>query len=101
MEAATATLATQPWTSRALNRLRPDRALVDRFRGGDESAFEVLHDRHEARVLGLCIGMRGRSRSAAAPCRSGSPSRSTVAAALRRSAGIFAAARTAAASARG
>src|SRR5436190_218937 len=64
MEAATATLATQPWTSRALNRLRPDRALVDRFRGGDESAFEVLHDRHEARVLAICIGVLGSTEDA-------------------------------------
>src|SRR3954454_13334753 len=64
MEAATARLANQTWSSRALNRLRTDRALVDRFRAGDETAFEVLHDRHESRVLAICVGVLGSTEDA-------------------------------------
>jgi RNA polymerase sigma factor (sigma-70 family) len=36
-----------------------DGALAERFAAGDESAFGVLHDRHRASVLAVCIGVLG------------------------------------------
>src|SRR5688500_18184748 len=60
MEAATATAPAHlagPGT--ALNRLRPDRRLAERFRAGDENAFAVLHERHRHRLLAICIGVLG------------------------------------------
>lgn len=39
--------------------LDPDRELVDRWQGGDGSAFETLIRRHERRVFGLLLRMLG------------------------------------------
>ena len=45
--------------SKRLLALRSDTALVERVRAGDESAFEVLYERHVAGVLGYCRHMLG------------------------------------------
>ena len=38
---------------------RSDRGLVERFRMGDERAFELLYTRHRARVQNVCRGILG------------------------------------------
>jgi RNA polymerase sigma factor (sigma-70 family) len=43
----------------ALNRLRSDRRLAERFRAGDDGAFAVLYERHRHRLLSICIGVVG------------------------------------------
>ena len=48
-----------PRGSAALLRLRGDDALVERVRGGDEIAFEVLYERHVPGVLSFCRHMLG------------------------------------------
>lgn len=36
-----------------------DDALMMRFRGGDAAAFEILYDRYEAPLFGLCLRLLG------------------------------------------
>jgi len=62
MEAATTTLARSPADATgagALNRLRSDSRLAERFRDGDDSAFATLYQRHQARVFAVCLGVLG------------------------------------------
>lgn len=61
MEAATARTAgvrTAP-PGGALNRLRGDRKLVERFQAGDDGAFAVLYERHRSRLMAIAIGVLG------------------------------------------
>ena len=44
---------------RPLLRLRSDAALGERFAAGDEDAFAVLYERHQATVLAVCMGVLG------------------------------------------
>ena len=44
---------------RRLLRLRSDRALAERFLGGDERAFALLYERHGKSVLAVCMGVLG------------------------------------------
>jgi RNA polymerase sigma factor (sigma-70 family) len=60
MEAASAQALGRSATSGgALNRLRSDRRLAERFRAGDDGAFAVLYERHRHRLLAICIGVVG------------------------------------------
>jgi RNA polymerase sigma factor (sigma-70 family) len=62
MEAASARLhgaPAEPAPQRALDRLRSDRRLADRYRAGDEAAFARLYERHRARVFAICLGVLG------------------------------------------
>src|SRR3954449_1844775 len=62
MEAATARLRgapAEPGPQRALDRLRSDRRLAERYREGDEAAFARLYERHRARVFAICLGVLG------------------------------------------
>ena len=61
MEVATARVAGTPWSADggAVNRLRSDRSLAERFRAGDETAFAALYERYRARVNAICIGVLG------------------------------------------
>jgi RNA polymerase sigma factor (sigma-70 family) len=49
---------------RALLRMRSDSALAERVTGGDESAFDVLYERHRAVVLAVAMGVLGTSHDA-------------------------------------
>jgi RNA polymerase sigma factor (sigma-70 family) len=51
-------------TPKRLLALRSDERLVERVRGGDERAFEVLYERHVAGVLGFCRHMLGSQQEA-------------------------------------
>ncbi len=44
---------------RRLLRLRSDATLGERFASGDETAFDVLYERHRATVLAVCMGVLG------------------------------------------
>ena len=44
---------------RRLLRLRSDATLGERFAAGDETAFDVLYERHRATVLAVCMGVLG------------------------------------------
>ncbi len=44
---------------RRLLRLRSDAALIERFRLGDETAFDVLYERLRPGVLAVCMGVLG------------------------------------------
>lgn len=46
-------------SGRSLFRTASDDRLVERLRGGDEGAFEVLYDRHHANLLAFCRHMLG------------------------------------------
>lgn len=62
MEVATARVAGAPWVAGdggAINRLRSDRSLAERFQAGDETAFATIYDRYRARVNAICIGVLG------------------------------------------
>lgn len=67
MEAATArTAGARPSAppGGALNRLRGDRKLVERFQAGDDAAFAVLYDRHRSRLMAIAIGVLGSTEDA-------------------------------------
>lgn len=67
MEAATArTAGARPSAppGGALNRLRGDRKLVERFQAGDDAAFAVLYDRHRSRLMAIAIGVLGSAEDA-------------------------------------
>ncbi len=60
MEAASARgLPVGAPASGALNRLRSDHRLAERFAAGDDGAFAVLYERHRRRLLAICIGVLG------------------------------------------
>ena len=40
-------------------RVESDDELMMRFKGGDAAAFEVLYDRYEAQLFGLCVRLLG------------------------------------------
>jgi RNA polymerase sigma factor (sigma-70 family) len=49
---------------RQLLRLRSDAALAERYLAGDESAFDVIYERHRPVVLAVCMGVLGTAHDA-------------------------------------
>ena len=67
MEAATARAARGRGVSLgdgALNRLRSDRGLAERYRAGDDGAFAVLHERHRPRMRAIAMAVLGSAEDA-------------------------------------
>jgi RNA polymerase sigma factor (sigma-70 family) len=49
---------------RRLLRMRSDTALAERYASGDESAFDIIYERHRPVVLAVCMGVLGVSQDA-------------------------------------
>jgi RNA polymerase sigma factor (sigma-70 family) len=49
---------------RQLLRLRSDASLAERYIAGDESAFDVIYERHRPVVLAVCMGVLGTAHDA-------------------------------------